>query len=136
MKGTIQHNTIQYTELPLNIYCANRYGVRISLSVFQNTVVRTPNHVTVNLFYIITKFGHTCNVNKASPLFKPGVSKSFFLETGREVNILGFASQDGVVKSKTFVIAKDQKTRSAQIITTFRTVTEFIISVTLPEVSF
>jgi len=50
----------------------------MGLSRLQNTVVRTPNHVTVNLFYIITKFGHTLNENKASPLLKPGVGKSFF----------------------------------------------------------
>ena len=50
----------------------------MGLSLLQNAVVRTPDHVTLNLFYNITKFAPTFKEKKASRLLKPGVSKSFF----------------------------------------------------------
>ena len=68
VSGAVRHIYESLDVKRLTIECAIRYGVTVGLSVLQNTVVRTPYHVTLNLFYIITKFGHTLNENKASPL--------------------------------------------------------------------
>ena len=64
LKGTKQIHWIVCNCL----LCYLRYRVTIGLSVLQNTAVRTPDPVTLNLFHIKTKFGPILNESKASPL--------------------------------------------------------------------